>query len=138
MWLEKLVYWSSKKSNRMRDFYRALAFNMETMLLSGYRKESETINLIKKVNKESHMLVTAGEAFLVQSVARTLREQAGEMAEVGVYRGGTAKLICEAKGSVPLHLFDTFQGLCPSPANLTKTFSSKGGMRANLIACETI
>ena len=30
---------------------------------------------------------------------------------VGVYRGGSAKLICEVKGSRTLHLFDTFNGL---------------------------
>jgi O-methyltransferase len=35
----------------------------------------------------------------------------GDLAEVGVYRGGTAKLICEVKGNKPLHLFDTFKGL---------------------------
>jgi len=131
MLLEKLVYWSSKNSTRMRDFYHALAFNMEMTLLSGYRKDSETINLIKKVNKESHMLVTAGEAFLVQSVARTQREHAGEMAEVGVYRGGTAKLICEAKGSVPLHLFDTFQGL-PQPSEPDENFFQQGWYSSQL------
>ncbi len=35
----------------------------------------------------------------------------GELAEVGVYKGGSAKLICEAKGNSILHLFDTFEGL---------------------------
>ena len=36
------------------------------------------------------------------------------MAEVGVYQGVSAKLICEAKGDKELHLFDTFEGL-PDP-----------------------
>lgn len=40
----------------------------------------------------------------------------GDLAEVGVYRGGSAKLICEAKGHKRLHLFDTFAGL-PEPDN---------------------
>lgn len=35
----------------------------------------------------------------------------GDMAEVGVYRGGSAKIIASVKGSVTLHLFDTFAGL---------------------------
>ncbi len=34
----------------------------------------------------------------------------GDIAEVGVYKGGSAKLICEAKGNKTLHLFDTFEG----------------------------
>ena len=33
------------------------------------------------------------------------------MAEVGVFQGVSAKLICEAKGDKTLHLFDTFGGL---------------------------
>ena len=33
------------------------------------------------------------------------------MAEVGVYQGVSAKLICEAKGDKELHVFDTFEGL---------------------------
>jgi hypothetical protein len=33
------------------------------------------------------------------------------MAEVGVYQGGSAKIICHVKGEKKLHLFDTFSGL---------------------------
>ena len=35
----------------------------------------------------------------------------GDIAEVGVYKGGSAKIICSAKGDKHLHLFDTFEGL---------------------------
>lgn len=34
----------------------------------------------------------------------------GELAEVGVYMGGTALLECEMKGNKPLHLFESFNG----------------------------
>ncbi len=34
----------------------------------------------------------------------------GDIAEVGVFRGGTARVICEAMGERKLHLFDTFEG----------------------------
>jgi O-methyltransferase len=33
------------------------------------------------------------------------------MAEAGVFRGGSARLICEARGDEPLHLFDVFETL---------------------------
>jgi len=33
------------------------------------------------------------------------------MAELGVFAGGTARLICEAKGDATLHLFDVFDTL---------------------------
>jgi len=35
----------------------------------------------------------------------------GDLVEAGVYKGATAKIICEVKGDRPLHLFDTFSGL---------------------------
>ena len=35
----------------------------------------------------------------------------GDMAEVGVWKGGSAKFICEFKGNKNLHLFDTFEGM---------------------------
>jgi hypothetical protein len=35
----------------------------------------------------------------------------GDIAEVGVYKGGSARIICELKGRKTLHLFDTFEGM---------------------------
>lgn len=35
----------------------------------------------------------------------------GDLAELGVYRGGSAKLMALLKGPKPLHLFDTFAGM---------------------------
>jgi O-methyltransferase len=35
----------------------------------------------------------------------------GALAEVGVYRGGSAKLMCLVKDEAPLYLFDTFEGM---------------------------
>jgi hypothetical protein len=35
----------------------------------------------------------------------------GDIAEIGVYQGGSARLICKYKGDRHLHLFDTFEGL---------------------------
>jgi O-methyltransferase len=42
----------------------------------------------------------------------------GELAEFGVYRGGSARLIASLKGDKPLHLFDTFTGLPEVRADL--------------------
>jgi hypothetical protein len=35
----------------------------------------------------------------------------GDLAEVGVYKGGSARIICAVKGAKPLRLFDTFAGM---------------------------
>jgi hypothetical protein len=47
---------------------------------------------------------------LYQLVLRT-RKLPGEIAELGVYRGGSAKLIASLKGEKSLYLFDTFEGM---------------------------
>ena len=59
------------------------------------------------------MLLNACEACQIVETASATHKVAGDLAEVGVYRGGSAKLICAVKGDRPLHLFDTFDGLPP-------------------------
>ena len=54
----------------------------------------------------------------------------GEMAEVGVYKGGTAKLIALSQPDVPLHLFDTFNGF-PDKTHVIDTLE-KGMYKAGL------
>lgn len=55
--------------------------------------------------------ITVNEASQLFNATRATNKLRGSLAEVGVYRGGTAKIICEAKGVSPLYLFDTFEGL---------------------------
>jgi len=47
---------------------------------------------------------------IIAAVAETQHLE-GDLVEAGVYRGNSAKIICEVKGGKPLHLFDTFEGL---------------------------
>jgi hypothetical protein len=46
------------------------------------------------------------------------------MAEAGVYRGGSAKLLCRIKGDCPLYLFDTFEGMPEVDAGSDGVFSA--------------
>lgn len=57
--------------------------------------------------------VGVDEAYLIRNAVLATAGVPGIIAEVGVYRGGTARVICEAKGDRVLHLFDTFEGLPP-------------------------
>lgn len=79
----------------------------------GGRKDKKTVDLLWTIHREKRSLMTAFEGYLVYGVARAQAGRPGDFAEVGVYRGASAKLICEAKGDKRLRLFDTFQGLPP-------------------------
>lgn len=57
---------------------------------------------------------------LVQAVEHVY----GDIAEVGVYKGGSARIICEVKGKKDLHLFDTFEGM--PPVNRTVDLHKEG------------
>ena len=81
------------------------------MIFLGSHKDRDVLRLIRRVRRERQSLLTAFESFMIYSLVRSVCDRSGEMAEVGVFRGGSAKLICEAKGDKPLYLFDTFEGL---------------------------
>lgn len=51
------------------------------------------------------------ERYNLWALARSVARLPGALAEVGVYRGGSARILCEAKDAAPLHLFDTFGGM---------------------------
>jgi hypothetical protein len=64
----------------------------------------------------------------------------GDMAELGVYRGGSARVIAHARPDTTLHLFDTFAGLPYTEAlyhNPTGHDLSKGRFACDRGAVET-
>jgi len=81
-------------------------------LLSFY-KGQQIVDLIKSIKNEVDLAFYPYEAYIVYSIAKSQSNLEGDMAEVGVYQGGSAKIICEAKQKARLHLFDTFSGLPP-------------------------
>lgn len=61
-------------------------------------------------------LVTEDRCYLIQRFARHAANLPGDLAECGVYKGGTAYLIAQTMKESgvddrPLHLFDTFEGM---------------------------
>ena len=51
------------------------------------------------------------ERYNLWTLARQVQPLAGAYAEAGVYDGGSARILCAAKGAEHLHLFDTFAGM---------------------------
>src|SRR4029079_3266472 len=77
------------------------------------------------VRRQRKSLVTGNEMYIVQSLALGLQALPGDYAEVGIYQGCTAKVICDAKGDKTLHLCDTFEGL-PEPKGDDAKVEKKG------------
>jgi hypothetical protein len=65
--------------------------------------------------------MSVDEGYIIYSAVHSSAKVEGDLAEVGVFRGQSARIICEAKGDKTLHLFDTFQGL-PTPAPIDSAF----------------
>lgn len=80
----------------------------------GSHKDPQDMARIRKARRQRRSLLSAYECFIVHSLAKAHAKRPGDMAEVGVYDGCSARLICEAKGDRTLHLFDTFEGLPPA------------------------
>ena len=91
----------------------------------GAHKDKDVIKLLRRIRKERKCLLTGLEQFLLYSLTRAQIRLPGDIAEVGVYTGASAKLICEARGSKPLHLFDTFEGLPESSAKDRNVYNNK-------------
>ena len=71
------------------------------------------------------LTVTTDECFTIFSSIHATKGVKGAIAEVGVYKGNTAKLICATKRDRELFLFDTFEGM-PSSKITTSDDWEKG------------
>ena len=104
--LNKLIH----KWDFARNILRILA-NLSQFQSLSYYKDQDVMRLLRAIYKETDCQMNVNETYLEFSLARPKSRYDGDMAEVGVYQGSSAKLICEAKASKPLHLFDSFKGL---------------------------
>jgi hypothetical protein len=67
-------------------------------------------DLIRTIKSETEMLTSDHECAVLYRMVQKTEKLQGDVAEVGVYLGGTAKILCEGT-TKPVHLFDTFEGL---------------------------
>ena len=71
------------------------------------------LEVVTTIKSEIEVLMTLGEMHDLYKAVKYTADIVGDIAEVGVYKGGSAKVICEAMGNKTLYLFDTFSGLPP-------------------------
>ncbi|MFA5076121.1 MAG: TylF/MycF/NovP-related O-methyltransferase [Patescibacteria group bacterium] len=84
--------------------------SVELLLMKPY-KDKKILEMINELRKEGHFLFKPSEIFHIYSIAQACTKLGGDFAEVGVYNGTSAKVICRVKGDRNLYLFDTFSGI---------------------------
>lgn len=114
---KKLINWlrTAKILTPLRRFFGKLladAIKHKGSIVT-YRdpERRKVLDLINKIQQETDMLLDNIEAYHIFMIVKRTRKIKGELAEVGTYKGGSAKLICEARKDKILYLFDTFEGL---------------------------
>src|SRR3990172_12696850 len=76
--------------------YAILAKNGTILYYEG-RERADVVDLIKRVKDEVKSYITINEAYQIFMAVKNTGKIKGDIAEVGVFRGGSAKIICEAK-----------------------------------------
>lgn len=71
----------------------------------------EDLALIQETRALAPLLLPDSAALTLLAWARAAAPLDAAFAEAGVFRGGSARLLCAAKGAAPLHLFDAFETL---------------------------
>ena len=87
---------------------------------------AKAVNLIAHIKRETTMLLSDFCAYQLYTTVKKTRKVKGDIAEVGVYKGGSAKLICEASPHKKIYLFDTFKGLPELSINDKSSHFKKG------------
>jgi O-methyltransferase len=121
-------------SRPIRAMTIGLMARIELALLAGH-KQPDHIAELCRARRGRESLLSGNEAFTIYSLARAQSRLGGEMAEVGVYQGCSAKIISVASGATPLHLFDTFAGL-PPPNESESDRMSGGHYAASLVSVQ--
>lgn len=73
----------------------------------------EIYKIINGIRENVEILLSNAEACQLYMTVKRVEKIKGDIAEVGVYKGGSARIIREASDKKNLYLFDTFNGLPP-------------------------
>jgi len=76
-----------------------------------WRRDPHFSALVGDLSKQTELIVDPIRSYTLYQLARAFAGKEGEIAEVGVYKGGTARILAAASPTKRLHLFDTFQGM---------------------------
>ncbi len=74
-------------------------------------EQKKIFDLIRQIKGEIRMDIFDNEAYQIYRAVEKTEKLGGNIAEVGIFNGGSSRIICEANKKRPVHLFDTFEGL---------------------------
>jgi O-methyltransferase len=96
-----------------RPLFNSLVWANKHFQLSlvNFYREPEALALIDKAFREADLQMNPLDAYSLYSLARMQANVPGSMVEIGMYRGGSAGIICHLKGNKKFYGFDTFEGL---------------------------
>jgi O-methyltransferase len=104
--------------SRLKMFPKVVSIAYRSLRTSTYVRQRKYLKFspdfdrtIAKRDPTRGLTVTYDEIYTIYSSVLATGQIEGAIAEVGVYKGNTAKVICETKGERPLFLFDTFEGM---------------------------
>lgn len=86
---------------------------MSVALLHPWEEDGRFLNIMRTV--DGHTLLDTVRCYMLYQFGLQTEHLPGDIAEVGVYRGGTAMLLARVteNSGKEIHLFDTFSGMPP-------------------------
>lgn len=100
-------------SGPLKRFGYELTPSPTVIVRRPWETDETFLSLMREI--DGHTLVDPIRCFMLYQLARQARTLDGAVAEVGVYRGGTGRLLSQVfTGAKTVHLFDTFEGM-PDP-----------------------
>jgi O-methyltransferase len=110
--MKKILYSLFNSSDIFRKLFKSYLLSRNILLVNFFDKKRQDIfNFIKNPELPINVTISQYEAYIVCMATQAIGKLDGDIAEIGVYQGGSARLICKYKGNKAFHLFDTFEGL---------------------------
>jgi hypothetical protein len=100
--------------------HRDLLLDLKGLGKNTIHYDTDFLDLFIEIYHKETALLRIRDMYNLYKFVQQVKMIDGDIAEVGVYKGGSAKIICEVKGSKHLHLFDTFEGVPDVYARIDK------------------
>lgn len=99
-------------------------------------KRAKAFDRIRSIKNKIETVLSYSEAYQLSTLVQAVSKIPGNMAEVGTFMGGSAKIILEVEREKTLHIFDTFEGL-PERSDVDNKHFTLGEYKGTLNTVKT-